>query len=185
MIKVYNVFSEEEIKQIEKKFTEGFPWYLSTADNHASVTKDVYDQFADDNTIEGTQFTNFLFINGAGNSSHYAAGAEILEQFCIRTNTPISALIRIKANLQLKQDRTDDQHNTMHVDGYDPHMVMIYYVNDSDGQTFLFDKNMQIEHRISPKAGTCLLFPGHILHAGQPPKASEKRILINYNFLQT
>jgi hypothetical protein len=185
MIKVYNVFSEDEIKQIEKKFTDNFPWYLSTADNHATVTKDVHDQFADDNTVESTQLTNFLFIDGKGTSSHYAVGAEILEQFCMRTNTPITKLIRIKANLQLKQDRTDDQYNTMHVDGYEPHMVMIYYVNDSDGQTILFNKNRQLEHRISAKAGMCLMFPGHILHAGQPPKLSQKRILINYNFLQT
>jgi hypothetical protein len=185
MIKVYNVFSEDEIKQIEQKFTDNFPWYLSTADDHATVTKDVRAQFTDDNTVESTQLTNFMFINGAGNSPHYALGAEILQQFCIRTNTPISKLIRIKANLQLRQDRTEDQYNTMHVDGYEPHMVMIYYVNQSDGQTILFNKNREIEHRISPRAGMCLLFPGHILHAGQPPKTSQKRIIVNFNFLQT
>jgi hypothetical protein len=182
MIKLYNnIFSDAEKDQIEAGFANNFPWYLSTADNHASVTKDVAEQYKDQHTLETPMMTNFLFIDKP-NSPYYEHGAMILEAFCNRANIPIKKLIRIKANLQLQQQRRDDQYTTPHVDGYFPHMVMIYYVNDSDGCTLLFDQDRNITERIVPVRGNCLLFSGNILHSSQTPVKTSKRIVVNYNF---
>lgn len=59
----------------------------------------------------------------------------------------------------------------------------IYYVNDSDGNTIIFDEDLKVRKVITPKKGRLVLFHGHSLHAGQPPIHSNKRIVINYNFL--
>ena len=183
MIKVYdNVFSEKEITEIENTFTK-MPWYLSTADEYRTVSKNIYDQYNDGNTIESVQLTDFIFSNGKPNSPVYPQAAFILEQFCIRKQIPISKLIRIKANLQVQQQRQENQYNTMHVDGYEAHLVLIYYVNDSDGHTIIFDSDKQIKERIVPKRGRCLLFSGNQLHSGQPPLTNKTRVVINYNFL--
>lgn len=58
----------------------------------------------------------------------------------------------------------------------------IYYVNDSDGNTIIFDEDLKIRKTITPRKGRLLLFHGHSLHAGQPPINSGKRVVINYNF---
>ena len=175
-----NVYSEEEIKNIENVFLT-IPWFLSSAENHASVTSDVIKRYADKNTIEGIQLTNFLFIDKP-NSPYYAEGAKILEQFCLRTGMPIQQLIRIKANLQLPEPREDWQHNTPHVDNYNRHKVAIYYVNDSDGCTFFFDKELKVTKKVESKRGRMVVFSGDIYHAGQPP-TKNTRIMINFNFI--
>jgi hypothetical protein len=36
--------------------------------------------------------------------------------------------------------------------------------------------------RVTPKKGRLVLFDGGVLHAGQPPKTSEVRCVININF---
>lgn len=182
MIQIFdNVFSEQEISDIETKFYT-IPWFLSSADNHASVTADVREKYSDSNTIEGIQLTNFFFINDKPNSPYYKDSAEILEKFCLRENVPIQKLIRIKANLQLPEPREDSNYNTPHVDNYSPHKVAIYYVNDSDGSTFFFDKQFKVIKKVDSKRGRIVLFSGDIYHSGQPP-TKDKRIIINFNFI--
>ena len=57
--------------------------------------------------------------------------------------------------------------------------VLIYYVNNSDGDTLFFDKELNITNRIAPNKGKILLFDGDLLHAGTNPKVSDKRIILN------
>ena len=66
-------------------------------------------------------------------------------------------------------------------------MSVLYYVNDSDGDTLIFDKNypsepkdMKILARYQPKKGACAIFNSTIYHASCNPINSNKRIVINY-----
>jgi ribosomal protein L32 len=79
--------------------------------------------------------------------------------------------------------------DTVHVDYKLPHKVCLYYVNDSDGDTILFDKTyetgdetqpMQIAHRVSPKKGRVLVFDGRYYHCSTPP-TTKPRCIINFN----
>ena len=62
-----------------------------------------------------------------------------------------------------------------------PHLAAIYYVNDSDGFTFLFDDDNNIIEKIMPKKGSLLLFNGNKKHASGHPIKSLKRCVINFN----
>ena len=53
---------------------------------------------------------------------------------------------------------------------------MIYYINDSDGDTFL---NKTETKRITPKANSAVIFPSNLWHASSNPTKG-KRIVINY-----
>jgi hypothetical protein len=91
--------------------------------------------------------------------------------------TPI---LRCKANLKFKTN-TRKKHNIFHMDHKDPHKVMIYYVNDSDGDTFLkIGKSIK---RVSPKKGRVLCFDGKTMHAANHPRKTNKRLIINFNLL--
>jgi len=79
-----------------------------------------------------------------------------------------------------------------HVDFIFPHTSVIYYVNDSDGDTFFYNKkhssndpipnDLQIEEVVSPKANRLVAFEGDIVHTGCSPTKHKNRIIINSNF---
>ena len=59
---------------------------------------------------------------------------------------------------------------------------IIYFVNDSDGDTFIFDGDplsLTIKQRITPKANSILIFDGDFYHASSNPIKSNRRIVIN------
>ena len=69
-----------------------------------------------------------------------------------------------------------------HTDIPNPHLVGLYYVNDSDGDTVFFDDDeTTIIKKVSPKKGKMILFDGSIPHASSTPTKNE-RCVINYNF---
>ena len=60
----------------------------------------------------------------------------------------------------------------------------IYYVNDSSGDTVIFNNDKSILKRIPPKKGTGVLFDANLLHAGCFPKdENNPRIIINFLFV--
>jgi len=81
-----------------------------------------------------------------------------------------------------------------HVDIDDEdHLVCLYYVNDADGDTVLFDKmdlgdefdeneELNIIARVTPKKGRILLFCGRQYHAASLPEKST-RIIINFDLI--
>ncbi len=97
---------------------------------------------------------------------------------------------RSKLNLitrDLLPNPSKEYHNPPHVDptfGDKRHDVsMLYYVNNSDGDTWFFkDKfGMEVERRISPKQGRVVIFDAHHYHASSPPKKSSARVVLNVN----
>ena len=94
---------------------------------------------------------------------------------------------RIKANFQSKFLSDPDCYNTPHYDNLNEHLVIIYYVNDSDGDTFIFENDkypLKIKKRVSPKAGRFVIFNGNHFHAGIHPKSNDYRIVINFNLMK-
>ena len=91
-------------------------------------------------------------------------------------------IIRSKANLQTQTtDTSINKLNPPHKDMDFPHQVMLYYVNDSDGDTFFFDNEGNLLNRISPKKGRLVFFNGDLYHAGSNPVRSKDRMIININ----
>ena len=72
-------------------------------------------------------------------------------------------------------------HNNPHIDSQDPHVVVLYYVNDVDGDTFFFDEDMNITNRVSPKMGKAVMFDGFIRHSSSIPTTGT-RITVNFNY---
>ena len=105
-------------------------------------------------------------------------------------------IIRIKSNFQTRAfNKTPDQYNFPHIDIDlnipEPNLacVAIYYVNDSDGDTVIFNEEsgtpidqLTIKQRVASKKGRLVIMPSRFLHAGSHPIDSPYRFVINYNF---
>ena len=103
----------------------------------------------------------------------------------------IKQMIRIKMNLCVyaKMDNPD-AHGMPHVDFTEikePLISAIYYVNDSTGDTLIFNQRfgqnapLTVKTRVTPKKGRLLVFDGALLHAGNTPKTNAPRLNINFN----
>lgn len=77
-----------------------------------------------------------------------------------------------------------------HVDFNVPHTVAILYLNDSDGDTVLYNErdgsdmnNLSIRQTVSPKANRVLIFDGTLIHTGHAPSFHNRRVILNTNFV--
>jgi hypothetical protein len=62
-----------------------------------------------------------------------------------------------------------------------PHVVFLYYINDSDGPTYFYNKDLEVISSIPPTMGTCVMFDGGTLHAGSTPNITPFRYALNIN----
>jgi hypothetical protein len=140
--------------------------------------------------IDEPQDVNVGFFRENSFSSVYNFGLEILNFFALKNNIEIFKLLRIKSNILYKTKNTNSIHPP-HIDMDIKHFVLLYYVNDSDGDTFIFNEkfndlnfnDLTIKKQISPKAGRGVLFDGLNYHSSSAPKLSDNRIVININFI--
>ena len=68
-----------------------------------------------------------------------------------------------------------------HIDTPDDHYVCLYYINDSEGDTIIFDNNGEELQRITPKKGRIVFFEGSMYHCSSRP-ATKTRAILNFNF---
>jgi len=165
-----NLVSKELQDDIENFMLNNtnMPWFYhkSTCDGN----------FEHKNLLETQQFVHTFYDKGVVNSKYFQ------EPFKIIDLLKLEGLIRVKANLILQNKNSDvDKHATPHKDFNFNHHVYIYYINDSDGDTFLFDDDLNVVDRVEPKKGRIVHFDGNILHASSCPVKSKNRCIFNIN----
>ena len=111
---------------------------------------------------------------------------------------PNNSLERMRLNLNERVRDNPQEHHLPHIDSWYEHWNVIYYLNDSSGETYIFnetnkeyDTNDQdyvantkftVKHKITPKQGKIVAFPGFYYHSSSPNKHTPYRILLNINF---
>jgi NAD+--asparagine ADP-ribosyltransferase len=159
------------------KNTSGILQYAKIKDNNITISED--EQHSHAGSFNKTRLSE---IHNIGN--------DILQTFAKKHGIEIKETLRIKANILNKTNKQNHIHPP-HVDMTIPHMVLLYYVNDSDGDTIIFhqkhssdqDPVLTVNRSISPKAGSAILFDGLTYHSSASPQYTEERIVLNINFL--
>jgi Putative 2OG-Fe(II) oxygenase len=117
---------------------------------------------------------------------------------CDKAGLTFKDLIRIRLGL-FPRTMLDVPYHNPHVDFYEPHVVGLYYVNDSDGDTVVFNETTQtltLEQsatfanegkftelaRITPKKGRMVFFDGKHYHASMHPTKTSHRIVVTFDF---
>lgn len=107
-----------------------------------------------------------------------------------------------RARLGLLQPKPIEHINKPHVDDLCEHKVGLLYLNDSDGDTLIYnerydathninplqfyEKNLNgklsVKHRIKPKSNRFVMFDGLHYHSSTCPTSVDRRVVLNYNF---
>ena len=195
---IKDLLSREKQTEIEKTFLDGdFPWYYT-----AEAT---YDMFKDHRTLNTSFFGHMFYAGGKIMSNHYYPKVitpiiEALERY--KGKRYQNRIWRVKANLYTKDGSyPEDFHHPPHIDNSEDNFrgeTFLYFVNDADGDTFMFNEHYYYVHkrygaegfdgkftnqlRIPPEKGKSVLFPLTQCHTSSVPRKGGPRITLNFVF---
>lgn len=137
----------------------------------------------DENTVESPQFSHTFVSDGAINSEAYRTIAPILNKLIDLIDGDYF-VAKCKVSMSLADVRFEGKYHTPHIDnGFDEQITALYYVNNSDGDTFFFDDNGKVTKRITPEKGKLVWWKGKVFHAKSSPVKTANRIVLNINLL--
>lgn len=92
------------------------------------------------------------------------------------------SLVRARGDMTLYNP--ENHRHELHTDMDDKNITAIFYVNTSDGNTLLYDREgKNLLKEIEPVENRLLIFDGNLLHTGHSPSKHKCRVLINMNFM--
>lgn len=172
-------------------YTDGAVWGKEFLDLDESVLKNR-------NLIDDVGFHHMLFYNSCQLSEFFPITNSVLYFLEKKLNFTISEILRIRARMTTRVDgHNENKYCGPHVDflGEKDYYSFVYYIHDTDGDTFIFDETVdtvknksnvlidpKILQRFKPKKGTGVFFRGDIYHAGNHPIKENMRVIINYDF---
>ncbi len=175
---------QEKIKEELLGLNNNFPWNYSEDvtgageydSQHRPALGHQYVQFDDDSDMgEVTSVYHHLFV-------------PLLSKACQHLKIPQTEVLQGRSFLQFPLANVDTSVvDTPHIDldeGFE-HIVVLYYVIDSDGDTIIYNERTESptyteKQRVSPKQGRVVIFEGGQYHtAAQPTKGT--RCIVNYN----
>ena len=112
---------------------------------------------------------------------------EIQQQFKLKITEMINVRAEFLLNTKYPIPSLPYKHNTPHRDYDTEHFVVTYYVNESDGETVVFNEvepapKYYSMHRCMPQKGKALFFNGEHFYADTCPKVHTKRIALTFKF---
>ena len=174
---------QEKIKHELLGLNNNFPWYYvedvtSAGDDdsqHRAGFGHQYVELDDDDVSEVKSLYHHLFT-------------PMLSKACQYLKIPEAEIIQGRSFLQLPLKNIDTSIvDSPHIDldPGDEHIVVLYYVNDSDGDTIIYNEREESstyteKQRVTPKQGRVVIFDGRQYHTAQQP-SNGTRCIVNYN----
>ena len=192
-----NFLTEEEIIEIDKNYfspEKSWTYFPGTQSEPGHEYKfEEGNSMVDFPVKDVAYFSCFQIGNTEGIKYNHKVSPifiSLIDKFCKKHKIEYSKVIRMKFNMTLRSDY--DSHMYPHVDDMNDHYVFLYYVNDSDGDTFVFNekaelskkfeyKDLTLMKKITPKKGAAILMDGKHFHAISAPTKTNLRCVINVN----
>lgn len=159
----------------EKLMSPEFPWFWANPYIVSTAPKD-----------QLFQFVHHFVAEKNIKSGQYEVVRPIIQAITDRTNIKIKSIIRVKANLiprivTCEEWENNLIHQDMKVSG--DYISVIYYVNDCDGDTIVYDDDKNtVAARSTPSRNACLIIDSKLWHRSSVPKNNKRRVIINFVF---
>jgi hypothetical protein len=113
----------------------------------------------------------------------------------------VKSILRIRCILNTAADKNYEFGS--HIDLYQPHRAALLYLNNSDGDTVIYNErfspslstsggrieidshtipDLTVRENITPRANRMVIFDGHLYHSGKTPTKVPRRVAININY---
>lgn len=195
MISFENLLPNSYADTMEKELCSGnFPWFFMNEIGHDYYFNGKFENPLISNPI-GLSHT--ACIEDRPSSEFFGLFQPVLYFLEQKTGLIYEKIIRIRVRRTFQtKGHFDGMYNLPHIDSplEEPYKTLVYYVNDSDGDTILFkekhepgtptikDVGLNIAHRSSPIKNNAILFDGDTFHAGNCPVNHRDRMIINFDF---
>ena len=174
---------QEKIKKELMGLDNDFPWHyvedVTSAGDYDSQYRAAlahqYVEIDDDDSSEIVSVYHHLFT-------------PLLSKACQYLKMPEAEVLQGRSFLQFPLVNVDTSVvDTPHIDldEGDEHIVVLYYVIDSDGDTIIYNERTKSltyteKQRVTPKQGRVVIFEGGQYHTAQQPTKGT-RCIVNYN----
>lgn len=92
--------------------------------------------------------------------------------------------IAVRARADMTVFNSLNHRHEMHTDYPQEHMTAIFYLNTSDGNTLLYDRDgKELLTEVEPIENRLLVFDGLLQHTGHSPSKHKSRVILNMNFM--
>ena len=200
-----NVISQAKQDEIKERWLTLVPWFYR---------EDVTDSYLEKDQPSRPGMSHPLYANKKPRTSR--ENFELLNEILSGSFKKLYEKTGIKGNYSLLNSRSflqfplatlnGHEYDNHHVDTYRPHLSVLYYVCDADGETVIFENMLKPKHgdmlsdeyvkehkpklsdlkekiRVTPKQGRVVIFDGFHWHTATQPK-NGIRCVINTNIEQ-
>lgn len=189
---IKNAVDQKSFDQIYKLvIKDNFPYFLGLDSGEYTLLEDIEKLrnstvFPTKNGFITPQLSHCLILDEKINSTYAEIFIPIIIQI-MKDNNIKGYIHKAKINLLLNNSevQTEDTHNMPHVDNDEEHVSLLLYLNDSDGDTVVFNerykdefKTLTVMKKIKPQANKLLIIDNHF-HASTNPIKSGIRIVLN------
>lgn len=172
-------------EQIKKTLLgPGFPWYFTPDVTFGNLAK-----------TQTPALAHLYRDRKETVSSFYNSIAPLAYLGCDAVDFQYTDVVQCRSFMQFPLKTTNNVDN-LHIDLTYDHLVVLYYVTDSDGDTIIVDKQREgtieefdaqvqdynIIHRVTPKQGRAVIFNGKYYHTAEQP-SNNIRCIINFDII--
>ena len=169
--KINNVLDKDMFVNInEKVSSNNFPWYY-LPDSAIKLTTN--------NKTKKYSFHHTTMSDKKSNSFFNESTIEIAEVIKDKFNLIDYELLRLRWGMTTSYG--EKIINNPHIDTSDKHKVILYYLNECDGDTYFYDDKDNIINQNTPEENSAILFDGNIKHSSSKPNIYDRRIVLNIN----
>jgi hypothetical protein len=171
---------------------EFLEYYFLRGDNKWYFQRDItYDKSQEEKKIVNHYgFANLIYDVQSKNEigTDFYNVLPVLYQALHKSGMSLETVLRMRSFLQLPVAGSEhDPLNNPHVDLPISHMVLLYYLTDADGDTYIYNESNKsdsytIKQQVTPKRGRCVLFNGTLYHSSSRP-TNNRRCVLNINFI--
>ncbi len=185
-----NCLPEDFFNKFVKELTnwDYVPWYFTEHTAFAPVQKDT-----SKNSLFESSWAHTSVIEGRDNSHLAPLCREAVNLILEKNKETLRNLYRVRFGL-ITCNETSLVHDA-HVDYQFKHRTGLLYINDSDGDTFFYDKfykhgelypiqcdQSNVINSVSPKQNRALTFDGWQYHSSSTPTKNKYRMVMNFNY---
>ncbi len=186
--KIDNVLGNNVLSELQYRILEGnIPWYFGEATAYKNSSTGPLD----------FSFSHLIFNNGEAVSPLFDTVLMSFLKCLDQAEQKLDQLYRMRLGLITATSKSIT--HGAHVDMDTLHKTALFYLNNSDGDTILYDNVYELNSsldseaflktqtltelkRITPKENTFLSFDGLRYHSSSTPILTKKRIVLNINY---